>query len=343
MDYPNLTAEVLTGVVTGIKVNEREFPLSARFGGGGLDINAPGLFTKWDEIQPQREIVKSFESRGAIATPTDPQGVKTKAAALLLSFKKRTLDVEALDTLRVVGGTSADRDAAQRNVDLMTGDMDRRYRMEPMEYLFAGALQDNISITVDGVAVTPDYGLAGSHDLTAGASWATAGTDIDADVETMKRLIEQDSGETPEDAYCGRNVFGYFRKNTAVKTWLTNFVGADQRFDRMVTGETLNLFGLTWRRMSKGYLSSGTWTPYLGDDKVVMTPAPSQRWFQVHKGIVRFPTDIFGGVKSFGQTYGVAVWSQVRGEPPGITFFHRWAGLPILVFPSAVVNLDTTP
>lgn len=342
MDYPNLTAEVLTGIVTGIKVDDASYPFTAAFGSGALDVDSPGLWAKWDEVQPIREIVKSFESRHAVATPTDPSGVKTKASGMLLSFKKRNLYPEDLDVLRAVGGTTADRDTALRNVDMILGDIDRRYRREPMEYLIAGALQDAISITHDGVTITPDFGLPGGHDLTASASWATAGTDILADIETMRRLIIQDSGETPTTVWCGRSVPGYLMKNTVIKAWWQNIAGADTRFERMLTATEFSFYGLTWRKMEKGYLSSSTWTPYLGADKIIMTPDPSQRWFQNHRGLVRWPTALMGSVRDFGSSYGVASWARLRDEPPALTMYHRWAGLPVLVFPAAVVNFDTT-
>lgn len=342
MDFPNLQAQVLTGIVTGIKIDDVNYPFSATFTGGGLDVDAPGLWAMWDEELPTREIVKSFESRGALATNTDPTGVKSKAASMLLSFKKRMLFPESLDQLRVVGGPSTQRDTALTNVDRILGDIDRRYRREPMEFLIAGALQDNLAITVDGVAVTPDFGLAGSHDLTAAASWATAGTDILSDIETMRRLIVQDSGYTPENFWVGRNVFAYVLRNTSIKGWLQNFAGADARLEKFLTGSEMNFYGLKWRKMERGYTVSGTWTPYLGDDKTIMFPAVESRWFQNHKGLVRYPTSVLGSVRDFAVTNGVAAWARLKDEPPSMVTYHRWAGMPVLVFPSAVVNFDTT-
>lgn len=342
MDYPNLTAEVLTGIVTGFKVDDTNYPFSAAFTGGGLDVDAPGLWTKWDEEQPIREISKSFESRHAVATPTNPSGIKTKASGMVLSFKKRNLYPEDMDILRAVGGTTAERDAALSNVDRVLGDIERRYRREPMEYLIAGALQDAISINVDGVALTPDYGLDATHNLTAAATWATDSTNILGDIETARRLIIQDSGETPTTVWCGRSVPGYILKNTGIKAWWVNFSGADTRLEKMLVGTEFPFYGLTWKKMEKGYLSSGTWTPYLHADKCIFAPDPSSRWFQNHRGLVRWPTTVMGSVRDFGASYGVASWSRLRDEPPALTLFHRWAGLPILVFPWAVVNLDTT-
>lgn len=341
MDYPNLTAEVLTGVVTGIKVDDTNYPFTTAF--GGLTVDAPGLWAKWDEEQPVREISTAFESRHALATPTNPGGVQPKVSGMVLSFKKRNLYPEDMDVLRAVGGATSERDAALRNVDMVLGDIDRRYRREPMEYLIAGALQDAISITVDGTAITPNYGLDATHDVTVGTSWATVSTNILGDIETGRRLIIQDSGETPAHVWCGRSVPGYLIRNTDIKSWWQNFTGSDARLERMLTATEFDFYGMRWHKAEKGYLSSGTWTPYLAADKVIITPEPSQRWFQNHQGLVRYPTAVLGSVRDFGQTFGVASWARLKDEPPSLTLYHRWAGLPILVFPWAVMNMDVVP
>lgn len=347
MLYPNLQPKVLTGIVTGIQIDQGNYPLSAAY--GGLTVNHDGTFAQWDEVTPLREIVKSFEARDGLATPTDPQSVRPRAASTVTSFKKRYIAPENMDAMRVAVGAGDERaDSAWRNLDFMLGDMDRRYRREPMEYLWAGALQDNLTITVVGQSLAVDYGLPTSHDLVVGAggSWADQNTDIDADVETAKRLVREDAGMRLSDVWCGRNIFSYIRKNDTIKSWLVNYAGADARF-KMLQGETITLFNLTWHKLDGGYLSSSVWTPYIGDDKCIFVPPPSQEWIGWHNGSVRYPTKAIGAGSieqgDFAKTYGVAVWSEYRSEPPLGVVFHRWNGLPVVRFPSAVVNLDTTP
>lgn len=339
MDYPNLRAEVLTGVVTGIKVST-DYPLTNLLGGGTVNID--GDLAKWDEFIPIREIDATFEGRTDIATPTDPMTVRPRAATMFTVFKKRYLYPEALDALRQVGAASADRDNALSNVTWMLGDMKRRFHDEPWEFMWAGLLQDNLSVTVKGVTVAVDYGLASGHDLTASTSWATASTDIDADVETVKRLCTQDSGRQLRYALCGRNVFGYLRKNTAVKTWFQNYVGADSRFSNFQGDRLENLFGLTWITFRHGYTVSSTWTPYIPDDKIVFIPEPAMDWVHRQMGSVRYPTSLYGAPTEFQKSYGLTSWSRLHDEPPSAQVFLRWAGFPVLSLPAAVVNLDTT-
>jgi hypothetical protein len=340
VDYPNLKAEVLTRVVTGIEV-ATDYPLSRMF--GGLTIDVDGDVAKWDEVTPNREIDKRFETRKSQATSTDPSSVTSKAAAMFVNFKKRHVFPEDLDALRVVGGSDTERDRALSNLTWMLGDMKRRYYDEPLEYMIASALQNNQSVTVQGKTVAPDYGLPVSHNLVEVASWAAAATDIDAKVETIKRLLATDAGRVPMMALCGRNIFGYLRKNTAIKSWLQNQTGASQSFDALLQDEIPNLLGLRWVTMRHGYFVSGTFTPYIPDDSVIFVPVPDRSWFQVHRGSVRYPNTLYGQPDAFAKSYGLTSWGRLADEPPSAVVFMRWAGLAIPVFPSAYAVLDVTP
>jgi hypothetical protein len=341
MEFPQLRAEVLTGVATGVQMADGELPFSRMFG-SQTTIDVRGDDAKWDEVQPIRDLETVFEGREAPATTTDPGTVKPKAAGMFVSFKKRVIKPELLDQLRAVGGTDADVAAAERSLGFMIGDMMRRHYHEKVEYLIVSSLLDTQSITVGGATLTPDFGLAGAHDLTVSTSWATASTDIDADVETMKRLIAEDSGRAARTVLVGRNVPGYLRKNSAIKAWFQAREGAPADFDRF-QGETIRgLFGLDWVTMRHGYVSSGTWTPFLADDTIIMIPAIDQGWYQRHRGQVQYPTTVYGGLDALAKSYGPTAWSRLKDNPPAAWYFQRWAELCIPVFPSAYVVADTT-
>lgn len=342
MEFANLRAEVLTGITTGIKINESQYPFTAKFVTGANSIDVDGDVAQWDEVQPVRELDKKFEGRDGMATVTDPGSVKRKASGMLLSFKKRRISPEKLDAMRPVGAASTEKDTAWKNLGLMLGDMKRRHYNEILEYMVVSALLDNQSFTMDGVTVTPDYGLPAAHNLTAAASWAVAGTDIDADVETIKRLPVENAGMPITTAHCGRNVFGYLRKNTAVKTWFTNREGAPADFAKFQTDKISNLFGLEWIEYRHGTTVGGTWTPYIPDDTIIFTGPVDASWCQFHRGSVRYPNSVLGSVKDFTKSYGLTTWARLKDEPPAAWVYQRWAGLFVPVFPSAYVVFDTT-
>lgn len=342
MEFPQLRAEVLTAVATGIQMTDGELPLQRMFSDVIQDVL--GDVAKWDEEQPVRTLDKAFEGREGMATATDPGSVLQKAAGMYISFKKRFIKPEILDMLRAVGGSDASVASAEKSLKLMIGDMMRRHYYEKVEYLLSSALLDNQSVTVGSATLTPDFGLAVSHDLTAGTSWATATTDIDGDVETMKRLIAQDSGRAAAIALCGRNVFPYLRKNSAVKEWFTARDGAVADYASMFGDSIRGLMGLDWYTYRAGYVAAGpTWTPFIPDDTVIIMPRIDSGWFQRHRGQVQFPNTVYGGVTGFNKTFGVAAWSRLKDEPPSAVYYQRWAELAIPVFPSAYVVMDVTP
>lgn len=340
MDYPNLQAEFLTRVITGIEVSP-DYPLTRMFSGVGLNVD--GDTAKWDEVTPNREIDKRFEARDSTATPTEPGGVTSKASPMFVNFKKRPIYPEMLDNLRQVGGSSTDRDASLSNLVWMLGDMKRRFHDEPWEYLISSALLNTQSVTVNGKTVAPDFGLPSSHNLVEVTSWATASTDIDAKVETVKRLFATDAGRTAVTALCGRNIFGYLRKNTTIKSWFQNQTGSSETFGRFQQDRIDGLFGINWVTIRGGYFVSGTFTPYIPDDTIIFIPNIDRSWFQIHNGSVRYPTPAGNGGSEFGKSYGLTSWSEKASEPPSYQVFQRWAGLAIPVFPTAIVVLDVTP
>ena len=342
MEFPQLRAEVLTGIATGVKVPQGELPMTQLTSGVAQDVR--GDVAKWDEKQPVRTLDTAFEGREGRSTTTDPGTVLSRAAGMLTSFKKRIIKPEVMDQLRAVGGTDADVASAEVSIALQVGDMMRRHYYEKVEYLVTSALLDNQSVTVGGATVTPDYNLDASHDITVGVSWATTTTDIDGDMETIKRLIAEDSGRAARQVICGRNIFGYLRKNAVVKEWFTAQSGAPAAYESMFGESIRGLMGLDWYTYLGGYIASGpTWTPFIPDDTIIVMPSMDSGWFQRHRGQVQWPSSVYGSVTSFNKSYGVASWSRLKDDPPEAWMFQRWAELAIPVFPAAYVVADVTP
>lgn len=340
MEFPQLRAEVLTAVATGIEMDDKELPLSRLFGSSVIE-NVRGDVAKWDEVQPIRTIETIFEGREGVATPTDPGSVLPRVAGMMVSFKKRHIKPEILDEMRAVGSADANPASADTSLKMMIGDMTRRHYHEKMEYMIASSLLDNQSVTIGGATVTPDYGLPATHDLTAGASWGVAGTDIDGDVEALKRLVAENANRAGSLMLCGRNIPGYIRKNNVIKEWYTGRDPAPSDFDKF--GDAFSLFGLDWLVLRHGYLSGATWTPYIPDDTVIFMPKPDMSWYRRQRGQVQYPNMTYGGISDFTKVYGMAAWSRLKDEPPSAVYFQRWAELAFPCFPSAYAVLDTTP
>lgn len=340
MDFPNLRAEFLTKVITGIQVSS-DYPFQGMF--GGLTYDYDGEIASWDEVTPNRERDNTAETATSMATATDGIGSQKKSASMFTFFKKRYVFPEALDGLRAVGSGSADFDRSLTNLTLAIGDMRRLHYDAPWEYMISQALQNTLSFSVKGVTVSPDFGLPSSHNLAENTSWATPSTDIDAKVETVKRILATDAGRSPVTAICGRNIFGYLRKNNAVGKWFTNQNGARETYGALQQDVIENLFGIRWVTMRHGDFVNGTFTPYVPDDTVIFIPTPDRSWFQVHRGSVRYPNTLYGAPTEFTKSYGLTSWSRLKDEPPAACVYMRWKGLAIPVFPSAYLVLSVIP
>ena len=339
MEYPHLQADVLTQMATGVKFPEGQLPLSRMFM-DSTSLDTDQDVAAWDETLPIRTLDTEFETRDSRATNTASGTAKPRTASMALSFKKRMVKPEVLRFLRPVGGNG--RASTAQSLALMIGDMVRRYWYEKWEYLIVGALMDAMSFTIGGVTHAPDFGLPVSHDITAATAWTTTTVDIDAEVETMKRVVAEDSGRTLRRLLCGRDVKGTVRKNDNVKEWYVNRESAPaslREFDQ----DAFTLYGVDWVTITAGYIASGpTWTPYIPDKHIIGIPEIAQDWFLTLHGPVMYPEAVLAGVEGFGVTNGIAAWAEMQSEPPSAWYFQRWTGLPILAFPAAVVNYDTT-
>jgi hypothetical protein len=341
VEYPQLERETLTKTFTGVEVREGEQPLFSLFKGTLTDVE--GDVARWDEVQPLRGLDNEYETRDSLATNTATGTVVPKSTQMVMTFKKREIKPEALRNLRAIG--SEQKMSGEQKLALLIGDVKRRFVHERWERLIAGALQDNLSISIHGVTHTPDFGLPASHDLVAGTSWATASTDIDADVEALRRLIVQDSGRAPALMLCGRNIPSYLRKNSSVKEW---FAGSPEAGSTLaaLSSQRFRLYGMDWATIDTGYISAGSWVPHIPDDTVICMPRVSSDWFQLQRGSVMAPNgNIYGEKPTAGhvETFGEATWAKFMDEPPSAWYFLRWAGIAVPVFPSAYAVLDVTP
>jgi hypothetical protein len=343
--YPQLEREALTRTATGVKIREGKHPLTQKFSPTMLNVETDTA--KWDELLPLRDLDTVFEGRDGPATNTATGSVRPRSTQMAVTFKKREVKPELLRNLRAVG--SEEKASGEQKLGLLIGDMVRRYYYERWEFLIAGALQDNLSFTINGTTHAPDFGLDATHDLTVAASWALPGTDIDADVESIKRLVAEDSGWNVTEVECGRNIFSYMRKNTILKEWFTAREGAPADWHALHAGgstgqESIRLFGLTWTQYFNGYVSSGTWTPYIPDDKCIFHPEVSSEWFQMQQGTVMSPKSAYGtNPLDFDETWGMANWVRFKDEPPSAWKYLRWAGIAIPVYPWAYACLDVIP
>jgi hypothetical protein len=254
----------LTATVVGFKESQLQgltlFP--------EVPIRGGGISAKWDIKEPSRLASSTFRTPTQPATPVSLMTVKQRTATCLLQLFKKELDEGVLAWLRQPG---TPQEVNSRLV-IATEQLDLSKLIDySKELAIWSALTGTYSPTVGGQTLAIDYEIPATHKpATVTASWATAGTDIIADLKAWKKLIQQDSGYTPRHVWINTSVMAYLLKNTAVNNWLNKtIVGTEV----IRTGAIVELVGLLFHVYDSGYLNSlNVFTNYIADDTLIMLP-----------------------------------------------------------------------
>lgn len=334
-----LRAEVLTGVVTGYKFPANRYLFTNIFGPSvmGLRKEISGDVAKWDQVAPLKDIDVNFEGREKPSTPLALQTVKSHTAGMLVRAKHRRFAYEQFFGQRGVGDSVAVVASAERQLAFWMQDFTRLVKTDIWELMLSQMLTTGgLAVNVDGVALTVTFGLDVGHTTAPSNKWDVVGTDIMGYVETWRRLVSKDTGLAVTRAYIGRDVKMMLRKNTELKSWFQANNGAPQKLKDLQADVIVDLIGLDWITHQGIYGAAGT--PFLEDDRVVLTPDASQDWVQAQVGKVAYPTNSMnaGETPNFNETYDSAVYCEVEGDPPSFKIIHRWAGMPVLPFPNAI-------
>ena len=149
-----------------------------------------------------------------------------------------------------------------------------------------------------------DTKRAVAHTFSPSATWANAGTSILTDLDGMCDLVVKDGGMVPDTMIAGSLIPGYIEKNTEILaranvkgaetsgfsvTWIGENVKVGAEFSRMVEngfnpvarirtpkGRTITVFVY-----EGGYVTSGTFYPFITTDHVVLcsSQARCDRYF----------------------------------------------------------------
>lgn len=291
-----------------------------------------GDTAEWDIYKASRGIGE-FNVRNAPSKPVklSPKGHKT--AQCFKAFDHKRLGADTLANLRAPGMKER---AARAHITREQLDLFRKHaRMR--EYCRAQALTGTLTVNQDDVKITVNYGLSASHKPTAAASWATATTDIPGDVATWKKLVAKDSGRAAARAYCNSSVMAYMLANDNVKELL-----GDGAYKAQVgkDGHITRFMGLGWRVYDDGYLNgSGTFVPFISDDKLIITPEPGE-WGSMQVGGTKIPSDDGSELVDVQAPYA---YVELTKDPAGVKLLQGDIFLPVLPIPDSIVYADVTP
>jgi hypothetical protein len=182
-------------------------------------------------------------------------------------------------------------------------------------------------------------------DIFSGA-WATSTTNIQGELDTVKRTAIQRTGYPLRYAFYGKNVKGYLNNNDTLGNLMNgNSVDANTALRGMVP----EIENLLWVDASTAFWETAdvdgnlTLNNIVPADTVVFTPDPAMpSWWEMTEGSAIVPTtnDVFGNPmdvlasmdRAYGQfAYGVGKTNPVTGE-----VFHGDTFLPMLLSPDAI-------
>jgi hypothetical protein len=228
-----------------------------------------------------------------------------------------------------------------------------------------------------GAVVTIDYGIpaANQAQLNAmgtgaiiSASWATAGTNIAAQINALKEAAVTKTGYPITDVFYGKNVLTYILSNTLLQAYMQH----NQKFtDSLRTDGIIpdGFLGLRWhpfnwaffarnsanpgavisnenilKFLSTATASTATYLP--NDDTCVFTPEPEPDWWDMLEGSYLVPNDIgvakdaMEALDDMETVYGMFNYAVVSTDPPTCKMVGGDTFLPVLKVPKAVYQAN---
>jgi len=287
-----------------------------------------------------------------------PQAVRTVSATFPRAAEKIELLDEELLNRRPIGGPGAGLDRAEVFVTRQEAYLAQRFA-NLIEFQTAAMLRRTYSYASDGDLLR--HGFSGSDttipyqvptgnltqlDMLGGgnilnADWATAGTDIPAQLHAINAAMIQLTGMGLAHVLLTSVGWQKVVNNTKVKDQGGSAGPAFERLQRVSAGEfTAVLRGLPWLTfhvIDYGLeIYNGTsevFTKLIEDDHAAFLPEPSPRWVQYLEGS-EFVTEGPNGAKH--ERYGFYAYAFPTHDPSGWELCGVFNGIPALYTPSAV-------
>lgn len=213
----------------------------------------------------------------------------------------------------------------------------------------------NVQTSSSGAAVTIDFSVPANNqnqaNSTIGTTWATASTDIIANINAIKKTQVQNGRAPLAHAFYGSNIASYIAKNDAAKNLLNGNPALAQQFYN--TGEIPNGFcGLQWHPVYGAYEinSSDAVAEWWGADGITFTPEPNRNWWKFYEGSFLVPrtvdithADAVAAMSDLDLVYGRFAYGKLNHNPPGVVQYAGDTFLPLLADGTSIFIVDVTP
>lgn len=211
---------------------------------------------------------------------------------------------------------------------------------------------DELRQGFSGGEETIEYRISANHkDQLNGiitVSWATASTDIPADITEINQVCNDETGLGIEHAVCNGTVMQYFMNNDKFKAQAGTSNTPFEQYVRNGPGRFSVVFrAVPWLQFHQVDYSLDIWdgsaftsTRLLGTDQVTFFPTPSPDWCQYLNGM-EVITEGPNGARA--ERYGFYAYGYPSWNPSGWNLCTNHNGFPALYVPDAIFNADVTP
>jgi len=296
-----------------------------------------GTIAQWDIEVPVIDMNTDFTTLNGEAQPTRMGAYGTRTQKMPITFKFITMDPGILMQLRAIGqiGNASRAQRGQEYVAREQMAIQRRFGSYLDEYLISQALTGTLNITVNGQAVSINYGLPSSHTPTYGnGAWSNPSTDLTKDLTAWKRLIRKDTGLEPRWAICNQTVMNMLLNNSNIKSYMQYGSGVEIAS----SGQIVKYHGLQWIVLDHHYAQANAVdrfdTPFIADNQLFIVPDITPEWITMQKGTVIIPNAAHNDTV---EVNGPVMWGVVTDNPTGLTLYYKYARLPAIKLPNAIV------
>ena len=302
----------------------------------GLDLK----YIKSSKGVPQVLKLSAFDTKATLRDRAGFTDVESEMPFFKESMLIKERDRQELNKL-IDNGNQAYVDVILNNIfddvtNLVDGARTQFERMR-MQLLCKGKVQ----ISYDGLGIDYEYGV---NKTTVNTSWATASTDIMADIETAMETVETRCGIRPTKAICTSKTFNYLKNNTKIIGAVRALNTTKYVTTKMIKEYIQDELDLTIQVYNKKYKNEdGADTLFFDDDIFTLIPGTTLggSWF----GTTPEESDLLGSNKanvSIVNT-GVAVTTSETVDPVNVDTKVSFVGLPSFENSDQVQILDVIP
>lgn len=330
VDIPLLEPAVLQEVVQFL-VTPENLTLSSMLN----RVSTPVRYYTWDLLRGSRTVAKpNVPNSEAHIVPRLGRGQRT--AALAYTREKKVFEPTTTMWLRELGSVSnvqRAEEAILREVTELNTRVDNY-----VEWACWQAIQGTLEFPgPDVVAPAIDYGIASSHKIVAGTSWATATPQQLVEmIRVWKRLVERDARVPATDAFCTEvtiaRIFDAFASGGNAAGNPAGAILSDNMKDQYYrTGTLPGFMGLNWHTVEGQYDDdSGNTALFLADDALVIANLSSGEPMKIVEGPSADFSAPQGHIGKFTKT-----WEEP--DPSGKQVLMEYSFLPIITRPDQLI------